>query len=85
MSLFFEWPLLQTIASTTLGLQLFAGTNFSEFHSSLIWRVLILTDLQSQLLTPIRFVELCIASSDKELDFSHLRRWISNSSTRLVH
>ena len=29
----------------TLGLQLFAGTNFSEFHNSVIWRVLILADL----------------------------------------
>ena len=28
----------------TLGLQLFAGTTFSEFHNSLIWRVLISAD-----------------------------------------
>ena len=47
---------------TTLGLQLFAGSD------SLIWRALILAGLQSQLLTPTRFVELCILSSDEELD-----------------
>ena len=29
----------------TLGLLLFAGTNFSDFHYSLIWPVLILADL----------------------------------------
>ena len=29
----------------TLGLQLFANTNFSDFYDSMIWWVLILVDL----------------------------------------
>ena len=43
-------------SDNTSGLQLLAGTNFSDFCNSLIWWVLILVDLQSQLPGLLNFV-----------------------------